>query len=222
MVAMTSQEIKTRVIDQLRWDDRVDASDIGVTIDDGLTRLTGTVNSYRSKLAAEADARAVSGTRKVDNQLEVQLPPTIAAPSDAEITSNVNNVLLWNPRIDSTKIDVSVVGGVVTLEGTVDSFWKKYEAENDAYWVVGVIAINNALAVVPSQRFSDEAIGKTIEDALDRSVNVNVNDVTVEVNGGIVTLRGIVPSWIAWRAAYDAAMYTTGVVDVVDRLAINE
>lgn len=222
MVAMTNQEIKTRVIDQLKWDDRVDASDIGVTIDDGYTRLDGSVTSYRAKMAAEDDARSVLGTRKIDNQLQVQLPPTITAPTDSEITANVKNALLWNPYIDSEKINVSVTGGTVTLSGTVDAYWKKFQAEDDAYWVIGVLDIINEIAVVPSQRFRDEAIAQAIERALERSINVNVNDVTVEVSDGVVTLSGMVPTWAAWRAAYNSAMYTSGVIDVIDQLAIGE
>lgn len=82
MVAMTNEEIKMRVVDQLRWDSRLDASDVAVTVDDGRASLSGTVPSYRAKIAAEDDARTVLGIRTIENQLQVQLPPTITAPAD--------------------------------------------------------------------------------------------------------------------------------------------
>lgn len=110
MVAMTNEEIKTRVVEHLHWDDRVDASDVAVTVDAGKAQLSGTVPSYRAKMAAQEDARTVLGIRRIENQLQVQLPPTITAPSDSDIVSNVKSALVWNPDIDYTKIEVNVVG----------------------------------------------------------------------------------------------------------------
>ncbi|MGV2829598.1 BON domain-containing protein [Myxosarcina sp. GI1(2024)] len=193
MVAMTNEEIKTRVVEHLHWDDRVDASDVAVTVDAGKAQLSGTVPSYRAKMAAQEDARTVLGIRRIENQLQVQLPPTITAPSDSDIVSNVKSALVWNPDIDYTKIEVNVVGGVVTLRGTVDAYWKKFQAEDDAYWVIGVIGLNNELAIVPTEQWSDEAIARNIEAALERNVNVDVNDITVEVDNGRVILSGVVP-----------------------------
>ncbi|WP_449000988.1 BON domain-containing protein [Myxosarcina sp. GI1(2024)] len=190
---MTNEEIKTRVVEHLHWDDRVDASDVAVTVDAGKAQLSGTVPSYRAKMAAQEDARTVLGIRRIENQLQVQLPPTITAPSDSDIVSNVKSALVWNPDIDYTKIEVNVVGGVVTLRGTVDAYWKKFQAEDDAYWVIGVIGLNNELAIVPTEQWSDEAIARNIEAALERNVNVDVNDITVEVDNGRVILSGVVP-----------------------------
>jgi osmotically-inducible protein OsmY len=220
MVAITEQELSTRIKDQIYWDGRVNAADVGVNVEGGKAVLTGTVPSYRAKMAATEDAWTVAGIETVDNQLRVQYPPTVTVPPDAEITSNVKNSLVWDPDIDSTKIDVTVAEGIATLTGTVDAYWKKFQAENDAYWVTGVIDVVNEIGVVPTDQPIDEAIARDIEAALGRNINVNVEDVTVEVENGVVTLTGTVPTWAAWRAAYNTAIYTSGVVDVVDRLVI--
>lgn len=220
MVAITDRELSTRIKDQVYWDGRVNAADVGVNVEDGRAILTGKVPSYRAKMAATEDAWTVAGINTVDNQLQVQYPPTVTVPPDAEIASNVKNSLVWDPDIDSTKVDVTVAGGIATLMGTVDAYWKKFQAENDAYWVTGVVDVVNEIGVVPTDQPIDEAIARDIEAALGRNINVNVEDVTVEVENGVVTLTGTVPTWAAWRAAYNTAIYTSGVVDVVDRLVI--
>lgn len=220
MVAITDQEISTRIKNQLYWDGRVQASDVGVTVDNGKATLSGTVPSYRAKTAAVEDARMVLGVKAVDNQLRVQHPPERTVPRDSEILEQVISALAWDADVDSTKIDVDVAGGMVTLKGTVNAYWKKYQAEDDAYSVDGVLNVINELGVVPNEDLADEAIATDIEGALERNAYVDPNQVTVEVNNGTVTLSGVVPDWSAWRAAYNAAAYTTGVVDVIDRLAI--
>jgi osmotically-inducible protein OsmY len=127
---------------------------------------------------------------------------------------------MLEPNIDSSKINVSVAGGVVTLGGTVDNYWKKIQAEEDAYGITGVIDVINELGVVPTEKLSDEVIARNIEAALERNFNVNVDNVTVKVSNGVVTLSGTVANWAAWRAAYNTAAYTSGVINVVDQLSI--
>ncbi len=83
-----------------------------------------------------------------------------------------------------------------------------------------VAITDNEMGVVPTEQPIDEAIARDIEAALGRNINVNVEDVTVEVENGVVTLTGTVPTWAAWRAAYNTAIYTSGVVDIVDQLVI--
>lgn len=220
MVFMTDQELGTRVKDQIRWDGRVPAADIEITIEDSKAILRGTVPSYRAKMAAAEDAWVVSGIQKVDNQLQVKYPPAVTVPPDSEIASSVETVLVWEPDIDSANIEVSVTSGVVTLRGTVDAYWKKYQAEQDAYGIAGVIDVINELGVVLTDKPLDQVIARDIEAALARNSHVNVEDVTVAVDNGTVILGGNIPNWAAWRSAYNAAIYTTGVIDVVDQLNI--
>lgn len=220
MVAIADEELSTIIKDQLYWDNRVDASDVGVTVDGGKATLSGTVPSYRAKRSAQEDTWMVRGITEIDNQLKVQYPAAASVPTDSETASNVKTCLMWEPDIDSGKIDVTVTGGVVTLTGTVDTYWKKFLAEEDAYGMSGVIEIVNELTVVPTDRPLDEAIARNIEAALERNINVSADDVTVKVENAVVTLSGVVPDWTAWRAAYNAALYSNGVIDIIDQLAI--
>lgn len=216
----SSEEIKKDAVDHLYWDSRVDASDIQVTVSDGIVTLSGTVPAYSNRQAAESDIWAVAGVKGVDNRLTIQYPPGVTVPADAELESHIENMLLWQPDIDSRDINVTVASGHVTLRGTVDAFWKKIIAEEIATSLTGVVDLTNELAVVPSRRVEDKEIAADITNALERNTNIDVNMVEVQVAGGVVTLSGSVGDLAALRAAYDCARYTPGVINVINRLAI--
>jgi osmotically-inducible protein OsmY len=220
MSIATDQELQTQVIDKLHWDDRVNAANVGVTVNDAKVTLRGTVPSYRAKALAEQDTKEIEGITEVFNHLQVQYPDTIPVPIDEEIASNVANAFTWDTDIDADKIDVSVIGGMLTLRGTVDAYWKKFQVEDISYGITGVIDIINELAVVPTKKPQDEEIARSIENALERNTFVEAEDVNVVVEDGRVTLTGFVPNWGAWRAAHNVATYTKGVIKVVDGLAI--
>jgi osmotically-inducible protein OsmY len=215
----TPEKIKKQVVDQLYWDSRVDASDIEVEVEGGEVALTGDVPSYSARQAATSTVWSIDGVTAVDNRLSVEYPSTIEFPSDAEVRSNIESILLWNTEIDSSEIAISVQDHIVTLEGTVDSYWKKVRAA-DLADVTGVFEVVNKLAVVPTEDYVDEDIAGDVTDALDRNLHVNVDDVTVKVKDGEVTLTGTVSSWTAYRSAEDSAFYTLGVRDVDNRLTI--
>lgn len=216
-----SEDIKKDVVDQLYWDDRINASKVNIDVsEDGKVSLNGTVPHYRARDAAEQDAWSVAGVSSVENNLSVEFPETFTVPTDEDIKSNVETSLLLNDDIDSSEIDVSVVGGVVTLEGEIDAYWKKIKAENLTSETSGVISVRNKLSIVPTESVVDESIADSITSSIDRSFEVSVDDVTVKVKNGVVTLLGTVPDWNAYDAAMDAARYTAGVTDIKDELII--
>jgi osmotically-inducible protein OsmY len=213
------EEIKKNVVDQLYWDVRVDASDVEVSVDDGTVTLTGKVPSYSASQAATTTVWSVDGVTAVENNLNIEAPSAVDLPSDSDIQSNIESMLLWNSEIDSTIVDVRVENGIVTLEGTIDAYWKKVRAE-ELSDVTGVLSVVNKLGVVPTEDVVDEDIAQDVTDALERSISVNVDDITVKVKDSKVTLTGVVPSWTAFRAAEDSAFYTLGVTEVDNRLTI--
>ena len=214
---MTDETIKTQVVDQLFWDSRVDAADVGVTVKKGGVTLKGVVPSYQAKSAGLWDAYLVRGVTFVDNQLTVKYPKV---PTDDKIKEYVGNVLMWDMNLDSSNITVLVDGGIVKLTGTTKSYWEKSLAEEDSYRVGGVIDVTNELGIVLSGSWTDERVAKDIESAIERNFNVEVNDVDVKVSEGTVTLSGVVPNWTARYAAYECARYTSGVFEVKNELTI--
>jgi osmotically-inducible protein OsmY len=129
-------------------------------------------------------------------------------------------MLIWDSSLEAADIEVNVENGITTLKGNVDAFWKKAEAANIASSVTGVLGVKNLLVVVPNEDVVDEVIAKDIISALRRSGKVNPENLNIKVKNGKVTLSGTVPSRKAFEAAYEAALYTTGVVEVDNNLVI--
>lgn len=216
----TDEAIKRDVVDELFWDERVNAADIAVEVKDGVVILSGSVPTYTTRDAAYNAAWTIMGVRDVQNLVDVSFPAAFAVPSDAEIQTRVKDALIWNADIYSVDIDVSVKNGIVTLSGTVDAYWKKWKAESLASEVKGVIDINNELSIVPTQNYLDKDIAGEIEESLRRDLNIDADTVTLRVENGKVTLTGRVPTWDARRRAEESARFTAGVIHVDNRLTV--
>ncbi|TFF88455.1 MAG: BON domain-containing protein [Promethearchaeota archaeon] len=219
-MAQTDEEIKKDVVDQLYWDSRVDASKIHVKVNDGKVILDGEVPSYSAKGSASSDAWTISGVNIVENELDVEYPETLTLPTDEEIKNNVETSLSLNINIDTSDIDISVTAGIVTLEGSVDAYWKKTRAESIASGVNGVLDVINKLTIVPTKNFIDKDISEDIVKSISRNYRVSIDDVDVKVENGVVTLTGTVPDWDAYRAVIDSAEFTAGIIDIEDHLII--
>ena len=220
VVIRTDQAIKRDLIDELYWDHRVDASDVKAEVVNGKVTLTGNVPSYSARSAAATAAWDIDGVSEVTNLLAVRFPPSQAVPTDAEIKVSAERTLAWNPDVYSADIKVTVMGGLVRLDGTVDGYWKRWKAQDLVSNLRGVIDVENHLTVVPSDDFLDKDIAQDIEAALERSQYVNAERVTVEVEDGDVTLTGTVPTYYARLRARDAAAFTSGVLEVDNHLVV--
>lgn len=216
----TDEEVKKDVVDQLYWDGRVDASEVKVEVSGGEVTLSGTVPDYTAYEAAEEDSWATSGVRYVRDDLTIKYPAGVTIPTDAEIKSNIENTLLWQPNIDSADIDVSVANGWVTLRGNVDVFWKKVRVEELALSLSGVLGITNEISIVPTKEFTDKAVAEDIESAMERNSVIDQDMIDVEVEKGRVTLTGSVDSLPAFRAVQRIAENTPGVLMVNNELMI--
>jgi osmotically-inducible protein OsmY len=136
------------------------------------------------------------------------------------LESRANELLEWNPEIDTTKIQATVKNRIASLKGSVDSYWKRTTAMQLISRIAGIEQIRDQIAVVPTEASSDEAIAKVILAALDRNSLVNVEYVTITVKDGVVTLEGIVPHYEAYQATLNTAELTRGVVDIKNNLKI--
>ncbi len=214
------EDIKKRVVDEIYWDNRVDASDIKVDVKGTVVTLSGTVPDRNAVDAAEADAWLARDVTDVINQIEIEHPEEIVIPEDEKIADHLDQRLVWDTTIQSSKVDIDADSGVVTLEGTIDVYWKKTKIENIAYETLGVLEVINNIAVVPTDDYVDESIAQDITDALERRLGPDAGSVDVEVVDGKVTLTGSVPDWASYRMALDSAEFTSGVVDVEETLVV--
>jgi hyperosmotically inducible protein len=76
------------------------------------------------------------------------------AMDDATITARVKTVLLNDPQVAATKIDVSTTGGIVTLSGTVKSKADEERAIQVARQVTGVRDVKSTLQITSGNQSS--------------------------------------------------------------------
>lgn len=105
------EQIKSDVIDELNWDPKVQASDVGVTVKDGAVTLTGTVKSFPAKIAAEQAAKRVKGVRAIAEEIDIRL---IHDNSDDDIARRIARVLDWNIALPDHNIVAEISQGHVT------------------------------------------------------------------------------------------------------------
>ncbi len=188
----TDSEIKTSVEAGVRSEPKVDASRIAVAVRDGGVVLTGMVRNYLQKIHAERAARRIAGTRSMTNDIEVRFPYINKRP-DREIVRNALEKLQNELPYSSQFIMVTAEDAWLTLEGTLEWKYQRDRAEKIVSALCGVIGVSNLLVFNPAIAASDIRIA--IEDALKRSVERDVKQVTVD-NAGIKMPRSGPRSWV--------------------------
>ncbi len=211
----TDQEIQNDVLDELRWDATVQPNEIGVSVKDGVVTLTGWVDSYLKKWAAEEAAHRVPGVKAVANDIEVKLA---TERTDADIAEAAVHALEWDAAIPSDKVKVTVSKGWVTLRGEVEWQYQRQDAERVVRRLTGVKGVTNLITVKPGVTPVD--LKRKIEDALVRNARLDAERITVEVDGGKAILRGTVRSWAEREEAERVAWSAPGITEVDNRIEV--
>jgi osmotically-inducible protein OsmY len=215
----TDAQIKREVLGEFQWDSRVDETDVGVEVDKGVVTLTGTVSSYAIRQAAQEAAHKIWGVLDVANDIHVKLPGS-KERTDTDIAQSVRSALRWNDMVPADKIQTTVSQGVVTLEGKVDQWYQREEAERVVRNLTGVKFVIDRLQV-SGPTVEASKVKQSIEDALERRAERTANRIAVSVVGGTAKLSGTVRSWQERQAVVGAAKFTPGVHDVEDSLRID-
>lgn len=210
-------ELQQRVMDELDFEPSINAAHIGVSVRDGVVTLSGHVASFVEKFAAERAARRVKGIKAVAQELDVHLP-TDRKTGDDEIAARAIKILNWDTVVPRERVTIKVEHGIVTLGGEVDWNYQRTEAEYDMRKLTGVKAVINNILVKPNVRTED--VRAKIRAALERTAEVEANNVTVTVSGSTVTLAGKVNAWTEREAVERAAWSAPGVTQVVDRIEL--
>jgi osmotically-inducible protein OsmY len=206
--------VRDAVVRQLDWDAEVDASAIGVAAHDGAVTLTGFIDSYAGKLAAERAAKRVRGVRAVANDLQVRLR---IARADDEIAADAARALTLRSTLPDT-VQATVHNGHVTLTGSVPWLFHRTAAEVAIRHLKGVVAVTNRIKVAPAASTRD--VQHRITEALHRMADVNARHITVTVKDATVTLTGTVTTWAQRDAAERAATQAPGIEHVDNRIEV--
>jgi osmotically-inducible protein OsmY len=214
----SDSEIERDVKEELEWNPDLDATNIAVSVKDGVVALTGFVRSYTDKYEAEQAAKRVLGVRAVANDLEVRMPSVDERP-DPDIARDAVAALKAQLPISSEHIKAVVKNGWITLEGEVEWQYQKSTAENAVRRLKGVRGVINNIAVKPHAEPTE--IKRKIQDAFKRNAELDAARISVETHGSEVVLKGTVRSWIEREEAERVAWSAPGVTRVVDEIVVN-
>lgn len=218
MTYKSDNELQSEVMFQLGWDSRVKQTEIGVTVHKGIVTLTGKVESYAKKLAAQQAAHRVKGVLDVANDIEVHIAGGLSR-TDEEIARAVRHALEWNVLVLADNIHSTVANGWVTLEGNAEYYRERVDAERIISQLPGVRGVSNEIQV--SLPVEPERIKFLIEDVLERRADREADRIRVKVADNHVTLTGAVNSWEEKKAILGAVSHTPGVAAVHDHLFID-
>jgi osmotically-inducible protein OsmY len=206
--------VRDNVMRHLEEDPRVNAEGIGVAAIDGAVTLTGFIDNYEGKLAAERAAKHVRGVRAVANDIQVKLR---LARTDDDIALDAARALRLRASVPE-EVQATVHEGHVTLTGRVSWMFQREVAEDAVRGVRGVVQVIDRIDVITTATPRD--VRKRITESLHRMADVDARHIDVSIEGSVVTLNGEVSSWAERDAAVIAAAIAPGVSKIDNRIKI--
>jgi osmotically-inducible protein OsmY len=213
----TDFQIKEDVLDELSWQPNIDETQIGVIVENGIVTLSGVVDNYSKKIAAEKAVKAVDGVKAVALDIEVKYG-TEYKKTDKEIAKAVTNALSWNASIPEDDIKIKVENGWVYLSGEVQWSYQKSAAKNAVHNLLGVKGVSNSISL--KNNIQPGEVKENIKKAFQRMATIDTNNITLETHGHKVILTGKVHSLKEKEDAETAAYNAPGVYDVKNELKV--
>lgn len=215
----TDLEIKNNILEELAWQPNVEATQIGVVVEDGTVMLTGVLNDYLKKVAAEEAVKNVKGVKALVGNIQVKYG-TKYKQTDKEIAKAIVKDFEWNTAVPEDKIDIEVRDGWVSLSGVVVSSYQKDAAKRVAENVVGVKWVNNTITI--KNEVISNIVKEKIANALKHSADIEADGITVEVEPteDLIKLYGTVNSIAEKKAAESAAYLSSGAYVVINEIDV--
>ncbi|MDN3690150.1 BON domain-containing protein [Cyclobacterium jeungdonense] len=217
----SNDEIQKDVLAEIKWDPELKDvhTQIGVAVKDGVVTISGLVNTYRKKRAAEQAAQRVRGVKVVACDIEVKIG-SFGKKSDTEIAEVIKDALRWNSAVNEDKIEVKVDNGWVFLDGEVEWNFQKTSAEDSIESLLGVRGITNNISIQKPEIDILDIKGK-IAGAFHRAATIDSNSIKIETRGSSVQLSGKVRSMAEKKDAERIAWSSPGVLTVDNKITVN-
>jgi osmotically-inducible protein OsmY len=213
----TDERIKQDVLDELAWQPSIDETQIGVIVKDGIVTLTGTVDTYAKKIAAEKAVKGVYGVKAVAEDIEVRYS-TSKGKTDTDIAKAAVDALKWNSSVPADSIKMKVEDAWIYLTGEVKWSYQKNAAKRAVENLLGVKGVINNISL--KQTVKPFEIKNRITKAFERSAELEAKNIKVEVDGHTVKLSGTVHSLAEKEEARKAAFFAPGVTKVENNLRV--
>jgi osmotically-inducible protein OsmY len=213
----TDVQLRHDVEEELEWDPRFDARDIGVAAKSGVVTLSGHVDSFAERWSAQEATQRVGGVKAIANEIEIKLPAS-AQRSDTELAEAALHALSLNSAVPAGAVKVTVQGGWITAAGQVSFWYQKEAVETTLRQLRGVIGFSNDIQLKPNASALD--VKGRIENAFRRHAQLDADKIRVKVADGTVILEGEVQSWRERNEAEVAAWAAPGVRNLQDKLTI--
>jgi len=152
--------------------------------------------------------------------LKLYFPDPEPSCQDGMIYSRVIFALFSDGTIDDTHIGIRVKDGLVTLSGTVHSYYQKLLAGNIAQQQHGARAVANKLEVRHTSEFINDTIAENVRAVLDNYGLADPGDVAVKICRGVATITGTAFSAKSKACVRQAVLKTPGVAEVINRLTV--
>jgi len=216
-IMKTDNQLQQDVIAELKWEPAINASNIGVVVNDGIVTLVGHVEKYSEKLDVEHAAQRVAGVKGLAIEIDVRLPGS-SHRNDVDIARAAENVLSWSSNVPDNSIKVMVEKGWITLTGQVRWDFERRGAAAAVRHLMGVNGVSDQIEI--KEKISAVLLKADIEAALKRRAQNDAQAISVTVHGTDVTLSGTVHSWGERDLASHAAWSAPGVWNVVDNITV--
>lgn len=214
---MQNEELQKNVQDALNWEPSVKGAEIGVTAINGIVTLSGSVDSYAKKMEAEKVVKHVRGVKAIIEKIEVQVSG-LDKNGDSNIAKDVLRALKSNVSIPDEKISLTVENGWITLEGELEWNYQKEAVHAVIYYLEGVKGIKNYLKIKTDLENTVEK--KDIERAMLRNWSIDSRNVSVNVEGDKIILKGSVSSLYQKEQVGKIASNAPGVAWVENELLV--
>jgi len=195
----------------------VRSTDIGVLVNHGTVTLNGFATSYSEKWDAVRATKRVAGVNALADDIQVKLLDGYCR-TDGDIAAAAANQIRWSATVPADAVQTTVRDGWITLEGEVEWWYQKSDAEKAVENVMGVKGVSNQISIKP--KLSANTIDADIKSAFERSALLDAGKIIVETSGNKVTLTGKVRNYAEKEEAERVAWAAAGVYSVDNQLNV--
>ena len=215
----TDEILEKDVSNSLKWESPITDSNIIVISNDGVVTLTGVVDNFTKRTRAENSTRKITGVKSVINKIYVVIE-SWDEKKDVEIAAEILTSFRWNWNTLNDTIKVRVLNGWVTLSGELEWQYQKEAAKEAVVNLIGVKGVSNYIDI--KSQIDTKIKSTSLRLALKNHYALDSRNIEIEVLDSKIILKGIVDSWSQKEIAGRIAWKTSGVINVINELLIEE